>query len=1616
MKGVIMKAIIHFLVSFFFILITFNVSFVYAQPTHLEVDHRNGQTFITWQEESSIEGEQYLIYKHNAHINAHTINDASLIYEVYEGSAYFYSSRYISKKTNEWEYRNIKTYVIEDHGQPLSENTGLLVWTPDMQEFNGNENGLAYYAVITSYNGIEDRDNFTSDNSLYEPVLESIEMPKPIEVDANVGEGGHLFIQFMDLKKWNPTFHAPNRLNKYYGLDPNDPKISNAIQYAYDYVVYEPLEDKCGQQDELMNLPVILYLHGHGGGKYGPVTSNPCKYWCTYTIVPLDIKETWFFGFAQQTDYRTIQEVNDNDSIVNYTEQRLLQMVHHLLDRPLSIEADDQRVYVYGHSMGGSGTLALSLRYPNVFAASYASEPMTNYYTCGEGDGTDWRLDVFRKWGGPQQNLPVIIDAPNDWAEHLTQYNGTGVWDWQNHQQNLIDRQHENIVPIGLAHGMRDNVINWETQGEPVYDIFNRSRHCWGGAITNDGHRWLGFRGLPPGMNIPYMPFHAFQMIINETVPGISELSENMPLPPKTTGYINNTIRWSSSWDRWHEPPVDQIDRWEMSFCSVSADSDNNECGTGMDQFMNITPRRLQQFQVLAGETYIYENRKNTNNALIDSGVIQADDFNLLTVKDVKITPQGNRLVIWKANGNYNLRPIINLSTSVLKGVAPLDVHFDASPSYDPDGHIVSFEWDFGDGRTAQGDSISTIYHESGTYETTLIVTDNHGDISRVKTTIKVLASKIARPLPDTTDGIYVFNDQLPGRMSDAQVRFAASHYVGTQKMTRSQANRLRDINPDFLILHYRLGNALGYRELVDSYEPNGEWVCIVEGDDWVREWPDESMVKEEWFFHEPVGSDHRIMHKSWGWYLADLDNVSWRNFWQNEANRQLQANDNDGLFLDSMSVPNYLGAYRFVPSLPQRDDAFEKDWSRRIHDYLTWLQTQDVGKYYIIPNVGHWITKRDCTDYLSADGLMIEGFSMWKQDNLFSLEDWKLQLNRVLKLVNENKIVIAQTYVQSKHNRLFALASFLLIKGNKSFINIDLSIEPEWWPEYDIALGSPVNLTSSTIEDLESHKHFFQREYSNGYVYVNYSDQPHTIDYEHSFYRPIPSGGGVISSNGETNASLSYDEIQSITIPPFSAEIILKLIDSSHINDEPINVEDDDVSNNDIDGSIDNENDTNTHMETNNHENINTPDPIQNEDGSFTIILKQGQNGYYGFSDTTISGRHSTAKPESDGNYGGNKGLGLYNDERRVLVKFDMSGIPEDADIVEASLMINVINGNSQSLNAYMLKESWEEGTCIDQYTCQIPDGVTWFLRDNKLSNWSKQGGVWHEDIVMSGNVFDNKVKIDMTDAVKSWSKGNRMNHGLILREVDQWTYLYLSSKESDLPPMVEITYFLKNEETDTQAHTSNDSLDNNNNNNANTEIHTLKLKQGHHSYTGFSDTTISSRRSTSRPENQGNYGGNHLLGLYNDERRVLMAFDVSDIPENAKIIDARLSIHVISGNSYDVKVFMMNESWEEGSCIDQYVCRQPDGATWLSRGPELGDWSIPGGLVNKNIQLNTSISDNKIEIDVTKAVQLWVNAQAENNGIMLKEVSQWTSMLLSSSESSQVPEVIIRYQNVEK
>jgi hypothetical protein len=128
-----------------------------------------------------------------------------------------------------------------------------------------------------------------------------------------------------------------------------------------------------------------------------------------------------------------------------------------------------------------------------------------------------------------------------------------------------------------------------------------------------------------------------------------------------------------------------------------------------------------------------------------------------VTFCDVAAEPDGETVYfVWDARGeiyfyggdtvpSVNIPPVAKFNFSPQTGLFPLEVSFDGSASYDPDGSIVRYEWDFGDGGVGSGKKINYIYQTWGTFPITLSVVDNKGAVGTQVKSIEIL--RLFQPL-----------------------------------------------------------------------------------------------------------------------------------------------------------------------------------------------------------------------------------------------------------------------------------------------------------------------------------------------------------------------------------------------------------------------------------------------------------------------------------------------------------------------------------------------------------------------------------------------------------------------------------------------------------------------------------------------------------------------------------------------------------------------------------------------------------------------------------------------------------------------------------------------------
>jgi hypothetical protein len=289
----------------------------------------------------------------------------------------------------------------------------------------------------------------------------------------------------------------------------------------------------------------------------------------------------------------------------------------------------------------------------------------------------------------------------------------------------------------------------------------------------------------------------------------------------------------------------------------------------------------------------------------------------------------------------------------------------------------------------------------------------------------------------------------------------------------------------------------------------------------------------EPWFWHT---RGRRVLQTTWNWYLMNPDS-GWRSYWASSVLHQARLLADDGVFADSLSVPQYLGADSFSP--PLQYFVGEAAWTARIDRFMRYEKHRLRGRLWFIPNAGSWITTRDRTNYSIADGVMIEGFAEGDASSFYALGDWRLEMNRSLSLIRRGRALIAQSYLSPGDMRArgFVLGSYLLIKGSHTFVNMWIGGEPQWFPEYGVQLGP-----AQSADALRVPGGLYVRRYARGLVAVNPDTSTHALALPRPMRLVIPVGGGALDAAASTRGwALRLRRVSgSFTVPPHAGAILL--------------------------------------------------------------------------------------------------------------------------------------------------------------------------------------------------------------------------------------------------------------------------------------------------------------------------------------------------------------------------------------------------------------------------------------------------------------------------------------------
>ena len=200
------------------------------------------------------------------------------------------------------------------------------------------------------------------------------------------------------------------------------------------------------------------------------------------------------------------------------------------------------------------------------------------------------------------------------------------------------------------------------------------------------------------------------------------------------------------------------------------------------------------------------------------------------------------------------------------------------------------------------------------------------------------------------------------------------------------------------------------------------------------------------------------------------------------------------------------------------------------------------VAPLHFIPNAGSYVTTISDITYEQCTGVMIEGFAHWGPDGYFTEEDWRLQMNRIRSLTKLEKVILCQTSVDPYNtvDRAFVLGSYCLIKDHFTYLNMlgPWGGEPQWWPEYHWNYGLAEPLLWSDIIEMQDSGGCYVRNYANGIVIVNPSDETRYYTTTKMYSHTMWAGGGLLPEDGIPTGAATGPLVEAGVqeIPPHSA------------------------------------------------------------------------------------------------------------------------------------------------------------------------------------------------------------------------------------------------------------------------------------------------------------------------------------------------------------------------------------------------------------------------------------------------------------------------------------------------
>lgn len=358
--------------------------------------------------------------------------------------------------------------------------------------------------------------------------------------------------------------------------------------------------------------------------------------------------------------------------------------------------------------------------------------------------------------------------------------------------------------------------------------------------------------------------------------------------------------------------------------------------------------------------------------------------------------------------------------------------------------------------------------------------------------------------------------------LSDSNLNFIGSHYdvVLLAYPFKHVANKLRAQNPDITLLLFNNP----YFAFGDKFwtAPHG-----TKQEDIAGNWSLKTNDGKNIYYSGPSYPGFEFDQSKAR--MLDIRNSEWQKYYAQQSRKYVDFGGLDGLFIDTLGEDIPLFALGPGRSFPKEYSA--QKWKSSGYELLNEVKKAFSGtsaKIFFngISRPPDSVSNPNMSMVDVVYGTAIEAFGIYlPMDDSIKTKEWfffKTIMTDMKLIVNKGKSLLVEAYANSEEesNRLYALASFLLLQNNRTYFHYSLMKRAganEWFPEWSVKLGPPAGSYKKDVSGV------YYRKFEKAFVYVNPYSSEKTFSITRS-YKDL-SGRSIEKS---------------MTLKPFSGAILL--------------------------------------------------------------------------------------------------------------------------------------------------------------------------------------------------------------------------------------------------------------------------------------------------------------------------------------------------------------------------------------------------------------------------------------------------------------------------------------------